>query len=83
MANKLKVIDTHFHIWDLEKQDLPWLAGVPETIKKTFTIQQYIENYEKIKDIDFVGGIYVEVDGKILYKKMKSSMISRKIIKNY
>lgn len=33
MANKLKIIDTHFHIWDLEKQDLPWLAGVPETIK--------------------------------------------------
>lgn len=34
MANKLKIIDTHFHIWDLEKQDLPWLARVPETIKK-------------------------------------------------
>lgn len=64
MANKLKIIDTHFHIWDLEKQDLPWLAGVPETIKKTFTIQQYIENYDKIEDIDFVGGIYVEIDGK-------------------
>ena len=64
MANKLKIIDTHFHIWDLEKQDLPWLAGVPETIKKTFTIQQYIENYEKIEDVDFVGGIYVEVDEK-------------------
>lgn len=58
-----KIIDTHFHIWNLEKQNLPWLEDVDDKIKKTFTIDDYLENYEKHEDIDFLGGVYVEVDG--------------------
>ncbi len=61
---KNKIIDTHFHVWDLEKQDLPWLEGVDEVIKRTFTFEELLNNYNEIEGIDFVGGIYVEVDGK-------------------
>lgn len=61
---KNKIIDTHFHVWDLEKQDLPWLEGVDEVIKRTFTFEELLNNYNEIDGIDFIGGIYVEVDGK-------------------
>lgn len=61
MNNKLKIIDSHFHIWDLEKQNLPWLASCP-TIAKSYSIENYKKIYENFKEIDFLGGVYVEVD---------------------
>lgn len=60
---KIKVIDTHFHVWDLDKQNLPWLEGADDVIKKTFTIEDYFNKYDEVDGIDFVGGIYVEIDG--------------------
>lgn len=68
----LKVIDAHFHIWDLEKQNLPWLATTDGKITKTFTFEDYLQQWDKVSrliqeecntSIDFLGGVYVEVDG--------------------
>lgn len=61
MKDKLKIIDTHFHIWDLKKQNLPWLEECPQ-IKKSYLIDDYINAYEEIDGINFEGGVYVEVD---------------------
>lgn len=61
MAEKLKIIDTHFHIWDLNRQNLPWLDDVKE-LQASFSIDDYLKAYEDIDDIDFKGGVYVEVD---------------------
>ena len=89
---KNKIIDTHFHVWDLEKQDLPWLEDVDEVLKRTFTFEEFSNNYNEIDGIDFVGGIYVEVDGKdpiqedeIIYdlckknKKILATMMKSKV----
>lgn len=68
----LSVIDTHFHMWDLQKQNLPWLATTDGTITKTFSFADYLEAWAAVAqdvkadtgvDLDFTGGIYVEVDG--------------------
>lgn len=58
---KNKIIDSHFHIWNIEKQNLPWLQSCPD-IDKTYTIDDYKKMYER-NDVEFLGGVYVEVDG--------------------
>ena len=61
MAN-LRVIDSHFHVWDLTRQSLPWLDGTDGTITNTYTFDQLEAEYARQPDVDFVGGVYVEVD---------------------
>lgn len=56
------VIDTHFHLWDLERQSLPWLADTDGTITHTYKLSDYLEAWEGIDGVDFLGGVYVEVD---------------------
>lgn len=61
MTDKIDIIDSHFHIWDLDKQNLPWLETCP-SIAKTYTIDDYKKVYENFPGINFLGGVYVEVD---------------------
>lgn len=56
----LSVIDAHFHLWDPQRQNLPWLSGI-EPLNRPFTIEQLEEEYHEL-GVDFVGGVYVEVD---------------------
>ncbi|MDY5132473.1 amidohydrolase family protein [Actinotignum urinale] len=58
----LDLIDSHFHIWDLDKQNLPWLADCP-SIAKTWIFPELVELYAQHKDVNFRGAVYVEVDG--------------------
>lgn len=37
------IIDTHQHLWDLEKQKLPWLAGAPDILNRTYHLPEYRE----------------------------------------
>jgi predicted TIM-barrel fold metal-dependent hydrolase len=60
--DKLKVIDAHFHVWDLSKQSLPWLDTTDGSITHTYTINDYLGQYAALNDAEFVGGVYVEVD---------------------
>lgn len=62
MSSKIDLIDSHFHIWDLDEQNLPWLEDFP-SIFKTYTIEDYKNEYKNHEDrINFLGGVYVEVD---------------------
>lgn len=59
----LKLIDTHFHVWDLAVQDLPWLAGTDGSITRTFTPADFHAAYDAVPDVELAGAVYVEVDG--------------------
>jgi L-fuconolactonase len=51
----MKIIDSHVHLWDIQRLSYPWLEEVP-AIKKNFLIEDYQEataNYE-IKKMVFV-----------------------------
>ena len=39
----MKIIDTHVHIWDLQKADYPWLKGDDSIVNRTWKIEE-IEN---------------------------------------
>lgn len=56
----LEVVDSHFHIWDLAVLNLPWLDSCP-AIKRSVSVDDLCKAYGKY-DLDFKGGVYVEVD---------------------
>lgn len=59
----LKLIDTHFHLWDLDVQNLPWLETTDGTITQTYDMARFKEAYAQLDGVEFLGGVYVEVDG--------------------
>ena len=38
----LPVVDTHQHLWDLEKFKPPWLSGAPEVLKRSYVTKDYL-----------------------------------------
>ena len=58
----LKVIDSHFHVWNLDTQNLPWLDGTDGTITHTYKVEDLEAEYARQAGVEFVGGVYVEVD---------------------
>src|SRR6266705_5571763 len=55
---QILIVDTHQHLWDLDKFRLPWLQGVPK-LAKSFTMADYL-NATKGLGIDKT--VYMEVD---------------------
>lgn len=78
----LQVIDTHFHMWDPQTQNLPWLEGLPQ-LQHRYTIEDLEANYRKL-GLDFLGGVYVEVDAadaeqedRIVYENKNPKILRR------
>lgn len=78
----LKVIDSHFHIWDPDVQNLPWLAGLT-SLQRKYTVDDLAAAYAKF-DVEFLGGVYVEVDAadheledKLLYENTSPLILKR------
>lgn len=57
----LEIVDSHFHIWDLDVLRLPWLNSCKGIIKRSFSADDLVKEYAKM-GVDFKGGVYVEVD---------------------
>lgn len=51
------IIDTHQHLWDLKKQKLPWLAGAPDILNRTYHLPEYREATQGLN----IKAIYMEV----------------------
>ena len=51
------IVDTHQHLWDLEKQKLPWLAGAPEILQRTYHLTEYREATQGLN----IKAVYMEV----------------------
>lgn len=54
----LPIIDTHQHLWDLEKFRLPWLHDAPR-LARSFVMEDYLE---ATKGLGVVKSVYMEVD---------------------
>lgn len=52
------IIDTHQHLWDLSKFDLPWLDGVPDILKHSYRTEEYRAATQGLN----VKAVYMEVD---------------------
>ena len=58
----MKIIDTHVHVWDLEKADYPWLKNDVSILNRTWRIAE-IENERKQAGI--TAGVLVQASGNL------------------
>ena len=58
----MKIIDTHVHVWDLEKADYPWLKDDSSILNRTWRIEE-IENERKQAGIS--AGVLVQASGNL------------------
>lgn len=54
----LPIIDTHQHLWDLNRLDMPWLQGAP-SLNRSFVTADYLA---ATAGLNVVGAVYMEVD---------------------
>jgi L-fuconolactonase len=54
----LPIVDTHQHLWDLDRFSLPWLQGV-ESLRKSHLMSDYLQAAE---GLNIVKTLYMEVD---------------------
>jgi L-fuconolactonase len=55
----IPIIDTHQHLWNLKEQNLSWLGGAPEILKKSYWTAEYLAATE---GLGIASAVYMEVD---------------------
>jgi L-fuconolactonase len=58
----MKIIDTHVHVWDLEKAEYPWLKNDDSILTRTWRIEE-IENDRK--EAGITAGVLVQASGNL------------------
>ena len=55
----LPIVDTHQHLWDLDRSSLPWLSTVPAFLNRSFYLSDYLA---ATRGLNVIKAIYLEVD---------------------
>jgi predicted TIM-barrel fold metal-dependent hydrolase len=55
----LPIIDTHQHLWDLDKFKLPWLGSAPGVLQRSYTMPDYLAATD---GLNVARAVYMEVD---------------------
>ncbi len=58
----MKIIDTHVHVWDLEKADYPWLKDDNSILNRTWRIDEIADERKKA---GITAGVLVQASGNI------------------
>ena len=58
-STPLPIIDTHQHLWDLQRQNVPWVPGAAEVLNRSYVSRDY---EEATKGCHIVKAVYMEVD---------------------
>jgi L-fuconolactonase len=53
------IIDTHQHLWDLDRLKPPWLDSARPVLRQAYTTREYLE---ATRGLGVVGSVYMEVD---------------------
>ncbi|MFC0266137.1 amidohydrolase family protein [Alloscardovia macacae] len=60
-----KVLDSHVHLWNWQKQNLPWVTRDMKVLQRTYTLDDLVCAYDSartVPQVQLVSGVYVEVD---------------------
>ena len=55
----MAIIDTHQHLWDVSHFTLPWLAGAPPILAKSYLTRNF---NAAVRGLNVVKAVYMEVD---------------------
>jgi len=58
-AEPLPLIDTHQHLWDLARLQVPWVPRAAEVLRRSYVTRDYLE---ATRGLNVVKAIYMEVD---------------------
>jgi L-fuconolactonase len=58
----MRIIDTHVHIWDLEKAEYPWLQGDTSILNRTWRIEEIEKDR---KEAGITAGVLVQASGNL------------------
>ncbi len=58
-TNSLPIIDTHQHLWDLERQEVPWLKNAKSVLRRSHVTRDYLK---ATQGLNVIKAIYMEVD---------------------
>ncbi len=58
----MRIIDTHVHIWDLEKTEYTWLQGDSSILNRTWRIEEIEKDR---KEAEVTAGVLVQASGNI------------------
>ncbi|MGV2335870.1 MAG UNVERIFIED_CONTAM: hypothetical protein LVR18_17705 [Planctomycetaceae bacterium] len=58
-ADLIPAVDTHQHLWDLNRLTLPWLKGAPEILRHNYGLPEYAQ---ATAGMNVVQAVYMEVD---------------------
>ncbi|MEE2615659.1 MAG: amidohydrolase family protein [Verrucomicrobiota bacterium] len=53
------IVDTHQHLWNLDRFKLAWLNEAPQVLKRSFRLNDYLA---ATKGLNIVKAVYLEVD---------------------
>lgn len=67
-----KIVDTHQHLWELKRLNLPWLAG-EQKLARDFTMADYLQ---ATRGIPIEKSVYVEVDVDPAQQQAEAEYIS-------
>lgn len=58
-ATSIPKIDTHQHLWDLQKFQPPWLSTAPKVLSRSYVTSDYLD---ATRGLNIVKTVYMEVD---------------------
>jgi predicted TIM-barrel fold metal-dependent hydrolase len=68
----LPIVDTHQHLWDLDKFQLPWLKDAP-AIAKSYVMADYLK---ATAGLNVVKAVYMEVDVTPMQQQAEADFVS-------
>ena len=58
-APLLPIVDTHQHLWDVQRLRPPWLDGAAEVLRRSYVTKDYLE---ATRGLNVVKAVYMEID---------------------
>ena len=58
-APPLAIVDTHQHLWDLDRFHLPWLDRAGPLLKRNFLMAEYLK---AVEGLNVTRAVYMEVE---------------------
>ncbi len=68
----LPIVDTHQHLWDLERFQLDWLKGTPDVLKRNYLTADYLE---ATQGLNVQKSVYLEVDVVVEQQRAEADYI--------
>ena len=69
-----KIIDSHLHIFNLDKFQLPWLDDFP-TINRNVPVDAYIADWKGKGDYEVIGAVHMETDVAPQFREAENEFI--------